>query len=179
MANIIIKLVPNKWDSKYFFSFIKKSDKCPKDQHFLAFNSLNREIQAGDYWECFIWDKRETKNRILFKVVPYKQIDKERIKEEKQRVHRFNKMMTVLERFVGEDFKKIVFRSKNEPFLLANTKDEQDLARKYPKFAFLKDKEGILARPVFRDKPVKQYGGYKFKGPRKPIEPRYRTPRPR
>ena len=152
MANVILKLVPNKWDNKYLFSFIKKNKNCPKDQHFLAHNSFKCEIKPGEFWECFIWHKREIKDRILYKVVPYKKIHEKHLKKEEDRVGRFNRELAFLERFIGKDFEKIVFRTNNIPFLLAKSRNEKELSRKYPDYAFLKDKEGILARPCSKER---------------------------
>jgi hypothetical protein len=148
MANIIIKLIPNKWDKKYFFSFIKKGKKRPKDQHFLAFNSFKHAINAGEYWECFIWQKQERKDKVLLKVVPYRKIEEKNLAEERKRIGRFNRELSVIEKYVGGDFEKVVFRRNNMPFLLASKSvPERVLSQKYPNFAFLRDGGDFLARP--------------------------------
>lgn len=187
MANIILKLIPNKWDEKHFFSFIKKGLRCPKDQHFLAHNNFKKEIVAGEHWECFIWSKRELEDKILFKVVPYQKIDSAKLKEERQRVFRFNRELSHVEKFISDDFEKIVFKTNNMPFLKSKGKTKEELAQKYPDFTFLDDPEGVLARPPapkpFFKKPFKK----KFNGPRPPFVPRgqagapppgYRPPSP-
>ncbi|MBL8025876.1 MAG: hypothetical protein JNL74_05675 [Fibrobacteres bacterium] len=158
MANIILKLIPNKWDEKHFFSFIKKSDRCPKDQHFLAHNNKKLEIAAGDFWECFIWSKRELEDKFLYKVIPYTKINPEKLREERKRVNDFNRMLSHIEKFVGEDFEKVVFLPENRPFLQAKVKDKSALAAKYPDFYFLEEPERLLARPP-APKPPKRSGG--------------------
>lgn len=187
MANIILKLIPNKWDEKHFFSFIKKGQRCPKDQHFLAHNNLKKEIVAGEHWECFIWSKRELEDKILFKVVPYQKVDSTKLREERQRVFRFNRELYHVEKFKNEDFDKIVFKTNNLPFLKSAGKTRDELALKYPDFTFMDDPEGVLARPPapkpFFKKPFKK----KYNGPRQPFVPRgadaapppgYRAPSP-
>jgi hypothetical protein len=156
MANIILKLIPNKWDEKHFFSFIKKSERCPKDQHFLAHNNKKLEIGAGEFWECFIWSKRELEDKFLYKVIPYNKIDPERIKEERKRINDFNRMLSHMERFIGPDFEKIVFLPENRPFLLAKEKNKVLLSGKFPDFYFLEENERLLARPP-APKPPKRF----------------------
>jgi len=157
MANIILKLIPNKWDEKHFFSFIKKSDRCPKDQHFLAHNNRKLEIAAGEFWECFIWSKRELEDKFLYKVIPYNKIDPERIREERKRVNDFNRMLSHMERFIGPDFEKVVFLPENRPFLLAKEKNKVLFSGKYPDFSFLEETERLLARPP-APRPPKRFG---------------------
>ncbi len=153
MANIILKLIPNKWDEKHFFSFIKKSDRCPKDQHFLAHNNAKREIVAGDFWECFIWSRRELNDKILYKVVPHRKVDPEKMREERARVAEFNAILSAMEKFVGDDFEKIVYLPDNRPFLLAKTKNRTALAAKYPSFIFMEEPDRLLAQPPKPQKP--------------------------
>jgi hypothetical protein len=168
MANIILKLIPNKWDAKHFFSFIRKSEYCPKDQHFLAHNNYKKEIKAGEYWECFIWVKREMEDKILFKVVPFLRIDEKKLKSERRRVEEFNQELGGLEKLVGEDFEKIIFRANNIPFLLSK-KSKEELGAKYRDLSFLVEEEGVLARPVSKraSRPEMSYNG-----PGKPQAPR-------
>ena len=165
MANIILKLIPNKWDPKHFFSFIKKNDKTPKDQHFLAHNNFKKEIKPGEFWECFIWVKRELEDKILYKVVPFLKIDERNLKGERRRVEDFNRELSSLEKFVGPDFEKIVFKANNIPFLLSK-KSKEELSAKYHGFSFLIENDTLLARP-----PIKQQQKHEssFKGAGKPF----------
>ena len=159
MANIILKLIPNKWDSKHFFSFIKKGERCPKDQHFLAHNNLKKDIKAGEFWECFIWAKREMDDKILYKVVPSAKIDAKKLRNERRRVEDFNYELNTLEKMVGPDFEKVIFRANNMPFLLSKrTKDE--LAAKYPGCSVLVEPEGVLCRPPMKQavRPARAFG---------------------
>jgi hypothetical protein len=170
MANIILKLIPNKWDEKHFFSFIKKSDKIPKDQHFLAHNNRKKEIQAGDFWECFIWSKRELEDKILYKVIPYAKVSVENLKEERKRVSDFNRVLANMEKFIGEDFEKVIYLPDNKPFLQAKIRDKSALSLKYPDFLFLEEGNLLLASPP-APKPPKRFGsaprqGGKFPPPK-------------
>lgn len=168
MANIILKLIPNKWDAKHFFSFIKKNDRCPKDQHFLAHNNFNKEIKAGEFWECFIWAKREMEDKILHKVVPFAKIDEHKLKSERMRVREFNFELAQMEKLIGEDFQKVVFKANNIPFLVSN-KSKEELSKKFPDFSFLVDAEGVLGRPPIQRKPKRPERRF-FKG-NKPFKP--------
>lgn len=173
MANIILKLVPNKWDPKYFFAFIKASEKNPKNRHFLAYNSFKHPVLAGEFWECFIVSKRELKERVLVKVVPFKRIDLQKLAEEKRRVGRFNKELEFMEKLVGADFDKIIYKRDNIPFLQAKRDAQDELARKYPSLVFTRDLEGLLARPsekLFARPP--RPGGFRggFRPPQRPFE---------
>src|SRR3989339_1566513 len=146
MANIILKLTPNKGDPRHYFSFIKANKFCPKDQHFLAHNNYKKDIKPGEFWECFVWSRREIKDKILFKVIPYAKIDEKLLKNEKRRVERFNKELAFCERFIGKGFDKIVFRAGNTPFLQSRLKKDE-LVKLYPNFSFLEEPDGVLARP--------------------------------
>ncbi|MFH0921645.1 MAG: hypothetical protein V1913_14940 [Fibrobacterota bacterium] len=176
MANIILKLIPNKWDTRHYFSFIKVNKFCPKDQHFLAHNNYNKDIKPGEFWECFIWSRREIKDKILFKVIPFTKVDEKYLKNEKRRVEHFNKELAFLEKFIGKGFEKVVFRQGNVPYLLAN-KPKEELVKLYPAFSFLQEPEALLAKPP--DPP-------RFKKPSsssRPFPPRHnnfapRPPRP-
>ena len=168
MANIILKLIPNKWDAKYHFSFIKANAKNPKDRHYLAYNTFKHDIRAGDFWECFIHGRRETAKRVLFKVVPFRKIDPTRVKEEIRRVLRFNKELDVMEKLVGVDFEKIIFKRDNLPFLQARRDAREELARKYPQLVFVRENEGLLARPserLFQRQDRRPRGGRPFQRP--------------
>ena len=169
MANIILKLIPNKWDAKHFFSFIKKGERCPKDQHFLAHNNLKKEIIAGEFWECFIWAKRELEDKILYKVVPSAKIDPKKLKTERRRVEDFNRELAAMEKLVGPDFEKVVFRANNTPFLLSK-KTKEELAQKYKDFSYLVDGEGVLARPPIR-RPAYPPRPSSFARPSRPFTP--------
>jgi hypothetical protein len=169
MANIILKLIPNKWDARHFFSFLKKGERCPKDQHFLAHNNYKKEIKPGEFWECFIWTRRELEDKILFKVVPFCRVDVKKLKSERRRVEEFNRELAALEKLVGPDFEKVVFKANNIPFLLSK-KTKEELSSKYRDFSFLVDPEGVLARPpVTRpQRPERGFSGPKrFSGTRR------------
>jgi len=168
MANIILKLIPNKWDTKYFFSFIKKNDRNPKDRHFLAYNTFKYDVKAGEFWECFMCSQRELKEHLLVKVVPFKRIDERKLMYERKRVSQFNRELSVMERLVGTDFEKIIYKKDNRPFLLCRQDNREELARKYPNLIFMQEAEGLLARISERafQRPFKRPNSGPFNRPR-------------
>ncbi len=145
MANIILKLFPNKWDEKNFFSLIP-GIKGSKDQHFLAHNNNKKEIQAQEHWECFIWDKKEKSDKILYKVIPFRKVDESKLKEEQDKVRAFNRELEYLESIRGKDFPEIKFTNGNTPFLIASI-TEEEITLRYPGFMIMREDEKILARP--------------------------------
>lgn len=136
MVNLILKFTQNKSNKDQLVAFEDKK------VHFIC-NDSKQKVEPGEIWECFLWTTRDKFNLVK----PFKKIDEKDFDSEKKRVEQFNKEVFMLEKKVGEDFKKLIFDENNKPYLWSNLTMAKT-QEKYPMYIVKKIKDRVAARPI-------------------------------